>query len=534
MNIAAPGSARDEFESRCRSLRLLPWQFDLDAVITHAPNLGATLDRFFLSPGFVRAITRAAKQALEKKLDAPLELAPGLWGIPVPLQKSGRLTGLSIVVGIEASFCTSHEAERLSLESRLPSEQIRILLAPLVRNMRHTTADLAHTLRWMREDLTAAHVARQTMDQFSENLAQSYEQVNFVFRLAGYLNVVKEPVEMIHLLLAQAREILSFAWVAVRFLPQHTFIRDAANGLLLHGDTDHYEEIDAAAVAILKNASGDDWTKILTPANSPVAAACKAEILADPIYHDDKIIGVLLVGNKQGHDTDLASTDIQLLDAIANFFGVFHENIARFSEQRSLFLGILHALTSAIDAKDHYTRGHSERVALLAGQMAKAMKLPEKIVEQYRIAGLVHDVGKIGVPEAVLRKPARLTDEEFAEIKKHPRLGYEILKGILPLEAVLPGVLHHHERWDGRGYPDGIAGENIARIARVLALADTFDAMSSHRAYRTSRPRDVVFAEIRRNAGLQFDPNLVELFLALDFTDFDHHLACHSSPLAPP
>ncbi len=269
----------------------------------------------------------------------------------------------------------------------------------------------------------------------------------------------------------------------------------------MHGQTPHAREIDHGSLELLNGWTDQEWTKILTPAESPLAAICGSEVLADPIYHDERVIGVLMVGNKTGNDPNLASTDVQLLDAIAHFFGVFHENIARFTEQRNLFFGSLHALTSAIDAKDHYTRGHSDRVGLLASQMARSMGMPEKAIEQYRIAGLVHDIGKIGVPEAVLRKAGPLTEEEFAEIKKHPLMGFEILKGIVPLEPILPGVLHHHERWDGEGYPRRLAGADIPVIARVLGLADTFDAMSSHRAYRSSRPRDVVFAEIRNNAG---------------------------------
>jgi HD-GYP domain-containing protein (c-di-GMP phosphodiesterase class II) len=153
--------------------------------------------------------------------------------------------------------------------------------------------------------------------------------------------------------------------------------------------------------------------------------------------------------------------------------------------------------------------------------MARSLGMTDEEVERYRLAGMVHDVGKIGVPEAVLRKPARLTDEEFAEIKKHPLVGYTILKDIPQMEPVLPGVLHHHERWDGKGYPHGIAGEAIPPLARVLALADTFDAMSSHRAYRKARPRKEVLEELLRCAGAQFDPALVGHFVALDFSEFD-------------
>jgi HD-GYP domain-containing protein (c-di-GMP phosphodiesterase class II) len=159
--------------------------------------------------------------------------------------------------------------------------------------------------------------------------------------------------------------------------------------------------------------------------------------------------------------------------------------------------------------------------------MAAALGLDKATIEQYRIAGLVHDVGKIGVPEAVLAKPGRLTDEEFAQIKLHPGIGFNILKDIPALSGVQPGVLWHHERWDGKGYPDRIAGENIPLIARVLALADTFDAMSSNRAYRPAIPRPKVLDEIIKCGGTQFDPQLAPQFVKLDFADFDNALESH-------
>ena len=148
-------------------------------------------------------------------------------------------------------------------------------------------------------------------------------------------------------------------------------------------------------------------------------------------------------------------------------------------------------------------------------------------VEQVRIAGLVHDVGKIGVPEAVLGKEGKLTVEEFEAIKLHPQIGYDILKDIAPLEDVLPGVLYHHERWDGNGYPHGLSGENIPRIGRLLTVVDSFDAMSSDRRYRSAMPRAHVLKEIEDCAGKQFDPAFAEIFLTMDLSSYDALVAQH-------
>ncbi|HEX2972799.1 MAG TPA: HD domain-containing phosphohydrolase, partial [Tepidisphaeraceae bacterium] len=159
--------------------------------------------------------------------------------------------------------------------------------------------------------------------------------------------------------------------------------------------------------------------------------------------------------------------------------------------------------------------------------LAATLGLGKEQIEDFRIAGLLHDVGKIGIPEAVLCKAGRLTDAEYCQIKQHPETGYRILRDVPALTHIIDGVLHHHERWDGRGYPDGLAAEKIPLIARVLALADSFDAMSSTRSYRPAMPRPAVLAEIHRCAGMQFDPSLVPIFTSIDLTEFDQMLERH-------
>src|SRR6185436_153659 len=191
------------------------------------------------------------------------------------------------------------------------------------------------------------------------------------------------------------------------------------------------------------------------------------------------------------------------------------ENSLLFDDVHGLMMGLLHSLTSAVDAKDAYTCGHSERVALLSRLLAKEAGYPEQLVERVYMAGLLHDVGKIGVPEAVLQKSGKLTDEEFAQIKKHPEIGARILRDIKQIEDIIPGVMHHHERYDGKGYPSGLAGENIPLMGRIICLADCFDAMTSSRTYRKALPLEVALTEIRRCSGTQFDPVLSDAFLKL-------------------
>jgi hypothetical protein len=176
---------------------------------------------------------------------------------------------------------------------------------------------------------------------------------------------------------------------------------------------------------------------------------------------------------------------------------------------------IITGMARAVEAKDHYTQGHAARVTTYALALAGAAGLPTRIRDIIVQAGPLHDVGKIGVPDDVLGKPGRLTDDEFALIKRHPEIGDEICRPLRSLRRVLGGVRHHHERYDGRGYPDGLAGQDIPLEARVLAIADTYDAMTSTRPYRAGMPVERALGIIAANAGPQWDPALVPLFCAL-------------------
>ncbi len=175
-------------------------------------------------------------------------------------------------------------------------------------------------------------------------------------------------------------------------------------------------------------------------------------------------------------------------------------------------LATIQALAAAVDAKDPYTKGHSLRVAEMSRDLCAWMGgTPEEVDRIYR-SGTLHDVGKIGVPDAILKKPARLEEDERRTMEAHPVLGEIIVRKVPQLEDLLPGVRHHHETYDGRGYPDGLAGDRIPRMARLMAVADTYDAMTSDRPYRKGLPIEVALAEITKGAGTQFDPAMAQAF----------------------
>jgi putative nucleotidyltransferase with HDIG domain len=178
-------------------------------------------------------------------------------------------------------------------------------------------------------------------------------------------------------------------------------------------------------------------------------------------------------------------------------------------------VAILSSLSRAIERRDPYTRGHSVRVTQVAEAIARRLEWDEARLALLKVGGPLHDVGKLGISNEVLAKPGRLDEGELDQIRQHPRLGARILLRVAALRTALPYVLYHHERWDGHGYPTGRAGEQIPLEARVLAVADAFDAMTSDRPYRRALDHDAAVAEVARCAGTQFDPEIVRIFLEL-------------------
>ena len=188
---------------------------------------------------------------------------------------------------------------------------------------------------------------------------------------------------------------------------------------------------------------------------------------------------------------------------------------AKSEEERNFNKAIIGAFANCVDGKDEYTNGHSQRVAKYTKMLAEKLGEDPVTIDKFYNIALLHDIGKIGIPDAILQKPGKLTDDEFAVMKGHPHRGYEILKDVQIQEDLAAGAHHHHERIDGKGYPDALAGENIPWVARIIAVADTFDAMSSNRPYRKKLPEDYIIEEIKRCAGTQLDPKVVEKFLEL-------------------
>lgn len=239
-------------------------------------------------------------------------------------------------------------------------------------------------------------------------------------------------------------------------------------------------------------------------------------LLCVPLVTQKTCIGCLQLVNKYNNEL-FDEDDLNLCQALSGIIAIAVENSRLFVDLKMMFKSFLLTLSSALDARDPYTRGHSERVSENSIKIGKALGFSTEQLEILERAALLHDIGKMGVRDNILLKEAPLDDEEFGIMRQHPDIGRKILQNVEPehlFKEISQGTAYHHERFDGKGYPFGIKGDAIPLIARIIAVADTFDAMTSDRPYRKGLPVDVAIDEIQRCSGTQFDSELVEIFIS--------------------
>ena len=372
------------------------------------------------------------------------------------------------------------------------------------------------------EDFKGSARAAQQIELVGSELAQTYEELMLLYKMSTSMKITESDSNYLQMACDSLTDLVNVEGIAI-LLEKKTdskkhLVLTAGSGLI---DLDQrmsdilydrlVEEVRCGKDALLDS-------DIDAPLRYTWPDRIK-NIIAVPLYGSENISGVMVAINRIDKP-DFDSIDVKLFNSVANECAVFIENGRLFTDLKDLFVGSLKALTSSIDAKDQYTRGHSERVAFisrwLAEQYARQEPLEDDAIHRIYLAGLLHDIGKIGIDEAVLRKNGKLNDEELAQIKQHPSIGANILADIKQMEAIMPGVLCHHERVDGKGYPNGLIGEQIPLIGKIVMLADSFDAMTSKRVYRDAMEIGRAFAEIEKGLGRQFDEKIGRLFLDSD------------------
>ena len=385
---------------------------------------------------------------------------PGVVLAAFPYVEKRALTGVFLLAAKGSSFRLGEEVLRVS--SRLgidgiwrnpQAEELPIYGDEAIQRQ-------ARLLLGMIRDQVRLAGLEGELDSLSGQLANTYEELSLIYQLSSGMRINRRSQDFFKQACLDVMEVMGVRGMGVALRPTEY----AAQEPVLYGAM----SLPPGKVHRL----ADDLMTVLRGRKSPLLvnnlagdktfgwlADYAKQLIAVPLQRQDEVLGCLFGIDKMVGEFD--SVDSKLLNSIANESAIYLENVMLFDDVHGLMMGLLHSLTSAVDAKDAYTCGHSERVALLSRHLATQIGLSEHEIERIYMAGLLHDVGKIGVPEAVLQKTGKLTPEEFDQMKKHPEIGARILHDIKQVKDILPGVLHHHERYDGKGYPAGLAGENI-------------------------------------------------------------------------
>ena len=386
------------------------------------------------------------------------------------------------------------------------------------------------------ENFQAETEAEEQIEMVGTELAQTYEELVLLHKLSTNMKVTEPDANFLQMACDSLTDIVSVEGIAVvlerTIENEKQLVVTAGSGLIdidermaavLHSRL--VEEVNSGKEALL-DSEVDSPFKYDWPGNIK-------NIIAVPLFGKDRVeshfaertqngnrVTGLMVAINRIDKQDFDSTDVKLFNSVANGCAVFVENGRLFKDLEELFIGSLKALTSSIDAKDQYTRGHSERVAFISRWIAERLTeeeaLEEDQIHKIYLAGLLHDIGKIGIDETVLCKEGKLTEQELSRIRKHPSIGAGILREIKQMRDILPGVLCHHEQVDGRGYPNGLVGEQIPLTGKIVGLADSFDAMTSKRTYRGALTVEQALAEIEEGLGTQFDEKVGRVFINSD------------------
>jgi HD-GYP domain-containing protein (c-di-GMP phosphodiesterase class II) len=526
------GASTYGLRERCTSLCLPTWRCDTHGGIVADPTEGGLLGLWLNSAPMQRMVIAAATAWSQERTPRVVQGFPGAWLIPLVERRRRERTGFTVALALSEEALTSEQFLAACGSASLDAQAARRAVQSIAKFDEVAATQAGEMLGWMAKDLAKLHEHDQTVTGFTRQLSDSFETIDLLYSLGRSMNDLTQPQQFLQGVTDRLHTTMCFGWTSSWIAPDARLPRTLTDTMFAAGASPVTASSAAKAASGLF-LPGSEPRAAIVPALEGVTVSSISQVLVQPVLRAGRVVGVLMAGDKQGDDPQVSSYDIHLLEAAAGYIGAYLDNAVLYAEQQAMFFGTLEALTASIDAKDRYTCGHSHRVAFLSQSLALASGMTAEQAERVRIAGMVHDVGKIGVPEAVLTKQGHLSDEEFAAIKKHPEIGHRILRDIPLMADVLPGVLYHHERWDGRGYPHGLAGDAIPMIARIISLSDTFDAMSSTRSYRSAMSREKVFEEILRCGGKQFDPALVEPFVRLDFAEYDRLRDWHGAGPAP-
>ncbi len=512
---------------RCQELGIPTWRYSASGHVLDAPEDDGAAGRLARTTTVERLVEGAVARWTREETPGIREIAPGFWLVPMVEEHRRRRRAFTVALMLAPESMESDTTKTALSELGEKASACQIRAEAVAIHDVRTVEVVARSLGWFHEDLGHIEESGRAVEVFSSQLAESYEEINLLYSLERSMNDLEQPQRYVDRACQELLKTLNYNWIGAYFMRGEGAARVLAGLSVIAGRIPCPRAVFEVTVAECMNTLEQDAVAIIEGEDGGPLTMGGEHALAHLVGSGGSTVGIIIAGGKRGDDVEANAADMKLLEAAAGYTSIIIENARLYEVQRDMFLGTLEALTAAIDAKDPYTRGHSQRVAHISQQISLALGYEERDAERVRIAGLVHDVGKIGIPESILRATGRLTDEQFEVMKEHPAIGHHILRDIPTLDDILPAVLHHHERFDGRGYPSGLAGEDIPTVARIVCLADAFDAMSSTRTYRKQMTRPAVLEEVERCAGSQFDSNIVRAFQMVDLSLYDNMLRGH-------
>ncbi len=468
-----------------------------------------------------RAAENVARQVASQDKPVAGSSEIGCSVIGVPVYKRRRFVGVAVACFATTQMLDEESMARMCDHLHLDLKVMSDLAAGACRREAGSSEYLLPVLDWLVRDQRALDVAEGDLGTLSTNLATTYEELSLVYAISGAMRVTQKPREFLQKVCDELLEVVSLAGViAVVYRREES---DDEEIIVTAGEIG----LEDSQVKLLVDTElAPHFAKSTrTHVDNNFAAESHGglseqirNLVAVPMVAEDCNIGLLVGINKLTGEFD--TVDMKLISSVVDQAAVFLANHRLYADLQDLLMGVLHALTESIDAKDPYTCGHSHRVARIAKRLALERGFTAEKAEQVYLAGLLHDIGKIGVPERILCKTGRLTDQEYDIMKRHPALGAKILGGIRRLRDMIVAIRSHHERPDGGGYPSGMAGDEVPVEGLIIGLADAFDSMTSDRTYREALSLDDVIKEIKKHTGTQFDPEAVETLLSIDLEGF--------------
>lgn len=372
---------------------------------------------------------------------------------------------------------------------------------------------LAEALGDVLDAIFEEHQQRADLEMMTEELGARYEELHLVYSVDQHIQDHAGNYEDIfQKLLESATEHLNVDVAAVVMPYDEMNLHATALSAPIHAldlvlvemRGDLFRFVQSSGQTVVLNAEND-------PRRAYIFTNMPYKVLASPVHSGNKLNAMVVLLN-HANKPDFSNSDRKLCEVLANQFASLLNSYALVRRLSDFNDQIARALIEAVEAKDPYTRGHSDRVNFISMAIGRAMGLSSADMDELQWGSLLHDVGKIGIPDAVLCKPAALTPDEYTFIKVHPERSYDILRHMKQLEMAATAARHHQEQFDGRGYPHGLRGERIPLLSRIIAVADTYDSITSSRAYRPGRTHEVAMREIQRVTGTQLDPTIVKVF----------------------